>query len=47
MKDTVVFADQLMYTGFHYATRSGISFCIDDIIMPEEKTQILAEADQK
>jgi DNA-directed RNA polymerase subunit beta' len=23
LKDTVVFADQLMYTGFHYATRAG------------------------
>ena len=25
LKETVVFADQLMYTGFHYATRAGIS----------------------
>jgi len=33
LKETVVFADQLMYTGFHYATRSGISFGIDDIVI--------------
>src|SRR5438270_13468752 len=28
LKETVVFADQLMYTGFQYATRSGVSFGI-------------------
>ena len=28
LKETVVFADQLMYTGFHYATRAGVSICL-------------------
>src|SRR5579864_3747416 len=41
LKETVVFADQLMYTGFHYATRSGVSFGIDDIVIPEQKTRIV------
>ncbi|GAC1454067.1 MAG: DNA-directed RNA polymerase subunit beta' [Steroidobacteraceae bacterium] len=45
LKETVVFADQLMYTGFHYATRSGMSFGIDDIVIPEQKTRIVAAAD--
>jgi DNA-directed RNA polymerase subunit beta' len=45
LKETVVFADQLMYTGFHYATRAGISFGIDDIVIPEQKTRIVAAAD--
>ncbi len=45
LKETVVFADQLMYTGFHYATRAGISFGIDDIIIPEQKTRLVAAAD--
>jgi DNA-directed RNA polymerase subunit beta' len=45
LKETVVFADQLMYTGFHYATRSGVSFGIDDIVIPEQKTKIVAAAD--
>jgi DNA-directed RNA polymerase subunit beta' len=45
LKETVVFADQLMYTGFHYATRSGLSFGIDDIVIPEQKTRIVASAD--
>jgi DNA-directed RNA polymerase subunit beta' len=31
LKDTVVFADKLMYTGFAYATRAGVSIGIDDM----------------
>src|SRR5467141_2960817 len=45
LKETVVFADQLMYTGFHYATRAGISFGIDDIVIPEQKTRIVTSAE--
>ncbi len=47
LKETVVFADQLMYTGFHYATRSGVSFGIDDIVIPEQKTKIVSAADSE
>jgi DNA-directed RNA polymerase subunit beta' len=47
LKDTVVFADHLMYTGFHYATRSGVSFGIDDIVIPEQKTKIVTAADSE
>jgi len=47
LKETVVFADQLMYTGFHYATRSGLSFGIDDIVIPEQKTRIVTAADHE
>ncbi|HEX5206278.1 MAG TPA: DNA-directed RNA polymerase subunit beta' [Steroidobacteraceae bacterium] len=46
-KETVIFADQLMYTGFHYATRAGVSFGIDDIVIPEQKTRIVASADHE
>ena len=46
-KDTVVFADQLMYTGFRMSTRAGISFCLDDIMVPEEKPALLAAAQAK
>src|SRR5688572_13303375 len=45
LKDTVVFADKLMYTGFAYATRAGVSIGIDDMIIPDEKKGILAEAE--
>src|SRR5690554_2907488 len=45
LKDTVVFADKLMYTGFAYATRAGVSIGIDDMVIPAEKKDILAEAE--
>jgi DNA-directed RNA polymerase subunit beta' len=45
LKDTVVFADKLMYTGFNYATRAGISIGIDDMKIPAEKAGILEEAE--
>ncbi|MGQ0621454.1 MAG: DNA-directed RNA polymerase subunit beta' [Panacagrimonas sp.] len=46
-KDTVVFADQIMYAGFRMSTKSGISFCLDDIVVPDEKAAILAAAEAK
>ncbi len=45
LKETVVFADKLMYTGFKYAMKSGVSFCADDMVIPKEKATILAEAE--
>jgi DNA-directed RNA polymerase subunit beta' len=47
LKETVIFADQLMYTGFHYATRSAVSFGIDDIVIPDQKTKLVANADRE
>jgi DNA-directed RNA polymerase subunit beta' len=47
LKETVVFADQLMYTGFHYATRAGVSIGVDDMVVPTQKTKILATADKE
>src|SRR5690606_7162507 len=41
----VVFADKLMYTGFAYATRAGVSIGIDDMLIPDEKRGILTEAE--
>jgi DNA-directed RNA polymerase subunit beta' len=45
LKDSVVFADKLMYTGFAYATRAGVSIGIDDMLIPVEKKGILGEAE--
>ena len=45
LKDTVVFADQLMYTGFSNATRAGVSIGINDVEIPAEKAVILARAE--
>ncbi len=47
LKETVVFADQLMYTGFHYATRAGVSIGVDDMVVPQQKTKILATAERE
>ena len=47
IKDTVIFADRLMYTGFAYATRASVSFGIDDIVIPEQKVKIVAAADRE
>ncbi|MGI9345735.1 MAG: DNA-directed RNA polymerase subunit beta' [Gammaproteobacteria bacterium] len=45
LKNAVVFADQIMYLGFEYATRSGLSMALDDMAIPDEKHQIIEEAD--
>ncbi|MDK1290436.1 DNA-directed RNA polymerase subunit beta' [Pseudoalteromonas umbrosa] len=45
LKDTVVFADQVMYTGFHYAMKSGVSIGINDMVIPPTKTEIIERAE--
>ncbi len=45
LKETVVFADQLMYTGFSYATKAGLSIGVEDMEIPPEKRDILAQAE--
>jgi DNA-directed RNA polymerase subunit beta' len=47
LKETVIFADQLMYMGFRYATRAGISIGMNDMTIPEEKEAILAAAEKE
>jgi DNA-directed RNA polymerase subunit beta' len=45
VKATVVFADQLMYMGFSYATRAGVSFGINDMAIPARKEEIIHAAE--
>ena len=47
LKRTVVFSDRLMYTGFHYSTRSGVSFGIEDMVVPEDKGSIIGSAEEQ
>ena len=47
VKDTVILADQLMYTGFHYATRAGVSIGINDLVIPDEKAKLVADAEKE
>ncbi|RUO30637.1 DNA-directed RNA polymerase subunit beta' [Aliidiomarina sedimenti] len=45
LKDTVIFADQLMYTGFHYAMVSGTSVGINDMEIPDAKKELIEGAE--
>ncbi|KXU36115.1 DNA-directed RNA polymerase subunit beta' [Ventosimonas gracilis] len=47
LKDTVIFADQLMYTGFAYSTISGVSVGVDDFMIPAEKAHIIKAATEE
>ena len=47
LKETVIFADKLMYTGFANATRAGVSIGVDDMIIPKEKSVIINAAEQE
>ncbi|WP_185967365.1 DNA-directed RNA polymerase subunit beta' [Legionella israelensis] len=47
LKETVIFADQLMYTGFKYATRAGASIGIEDMEIPDDKASIIERADNE
>ncbi|HDR1289643.1 TPA: DNA-directed RNA polymerase subunit beta', partial [Pasteurella multocida] len=47
MKPSVLFADQIMYTGFAYAARSGSSVGIDDMVIPAKKYEIISAAEDE
>ena len=46
-KATVMLADRLRTLGYHYATRAGISICVDDMRVPPDKPRFLAEATEQ
>lgn len=46
-RETVVFLNNLERLGFGYATRSGISICIDDMHVPTKKAELIREAEQE
>ena len=45
LRDTVILADKLLQSGFSLATRAGISICVDDMLVPVQKKEILARAE--
>ena len=47
LKRTVIFADQLMYMGYEFSTKSGSSIGINDFIIPDDKERIVSEAEQE
>ena len=47
IRETVIFADKLMYTGFSFATRAGLSICVDDLLIPAQKASIIDESEKE
>ncbi|WP_370262757.1 DNA-directed RNA polymerase subunit beta' [Limnobacter sp.] len=45
LRETVIFADKLMQTGFRLATRGGISIAMGDMVVPAQKHTIIAAAE--
>ncbi len=45
LKATVIFADRLMYTGFDFSTRSGVSIGVNDFVIPDEKAALIKRAE--
>ncbi len=46
-KETVILADRLKETGFRYANLAGISICIDDMVIPEGKQEIINRGNEE
>ena len=47
LKETVIFSDKLMYAGFEYSSRAGVSIGVEDMVVPEDKTKILGQAEAR
>jgi len=47
LKPTVIFADQLMFTGFRMATWSGASIGVNDFVIPDAKAEIIEAAEDE
>ncbi len=47
LRETVIFADKLMYSGFSMATRAGISIAVDDMLVPQQKDEIISAAEKE
>ncbi|HVS26641.1 MAG TPA: DNA-directed RNA polymerase subunit beta' [Burkholderiales bacterium] len=47
LRETVIFADKLMYSGFTLATKAGISICVDDMQVPPQKNEIISAAEKE
>ena len=46
-KATVILADKLMTLGFKYSTLAGISICVDDLLSPASKGQLIQDAENQ
>ncbi|MEK6692220.1 MAG: DNA-directed RNA polymerase subunit beta' [Nitrospirota bacterium] len=46
-KETVLLLDKIEKIGFEYATKAGISICINDMHVPSRKAELIKEAEQE
>src|SRR5690348_1550098 len=46
-RETVMFLDKIKDTGFAYATRAGVSICIDNMHIPSKKEELLGKAQRE
>ncbi len=46
-RDTIVFLDSIKDIGFRYATRAGMSICIDDMHIPLRKEELISRAQRE
>ncbi|HBA32575.1 MAG TPA: hypothetical protein DCZ12_00400, partial [Gammaproteobacteria bacterium] len=47
LKNTVVFVDRLLYTGFRYATKAGVSIGMNDMVIPSLKLDIVTKSEDE
>jgi DNA-directed RNA polymerase subunit beta' len=47
LRETVIFADKLMNFGFTFATRAGISICLDDMLVPVQKQDMIRASEKE
>jgi DNA-directed RNA polymerase subunit beta' len=43
-KETVLLADRLRTLGYNFSTKAGISVCMDDMVIPEKKKELVENA---
>jgi len=46
-RETVVMLDRIKDLGFTYATRAGVSICVDDMLIPTKKSELIRKAQEE
>src|SRR5437773_1258474 len=46
-RNTVIMLDRIKDLGFYYATRAGISICVDDMLIPTKKSELIRKAQEE
>src|SRR2546426_12233707 len=46
-RETVIMLDRIKDLGFSYATRAGVSICVDDMLIPMKKSELIRKAQEE